>query len=242
MPKRRRSQNYTTRRNKRRKLRRSSSNKKKNVVVNLPSKRTRAKVPSGPFPAVYITKMRYVDTITMDPTSAESGGYVYHQFRANSIYDPDLTGVGHQPRGRDEMSALYLKYCVIGSKITVKFLSRDNLYGLVTAVDLTNDTQVPFIDIQDILEQQSVKTRVLGKESSMVVMRKGFSAKKFFAAASVLNEDTLTALYGSNPARVACYNIYAGTAVDGQDSGSCEAVVTIDYIVASFEPRQINGS
>ena len=35
-----------------------------------------------------------------------------HVFSANSLYDPDTTGTGHQPRGFDQLSALYKMYRV----------------------------------------------------------------------------------------------------------------------------------
>lgn len=40
-------------------------------------------------------------------------------FRGNSVFDPDLTGVGQQPRGFDEYAALYGKYYVVKSSYSV---------------------------------------------------------------------------------------------------------------------------
>ena len=62
-----------------------------------------------------IIKLRYCTQVSI-PGGAGHGSY---QFRANSLYDPDLSGVGHQPMGFDEMSARYLHYQVLGSRIKV---------------------------------------------------------------------------------------------------------------------------
>lgn len=37
----------------------------------------------------------------------------YHLFRANGIFDPDVTGTGHQPLYRDQVADLYTNYTVI---------------------------------------------------------------------------------------------------------------------------------
>ena len=59
---------------------------------------------------------RYASRIIINPAAAGNG---VHVFSANGMYDPDLTGVGHQPRGFDEVMPLYDHYTVIGSKCTV---------------------------------------------------------------------------------------------------------------------------
>jgi hypothetical protein len=169
-------------------------------------------------------------------------GFVSYQFRANSIYDPDLTGIGHQPRGRDQLALLYEKYCVIGSKITVRFSSRDNLYGIIVALDQSNDTAVPYLSFVDIMEQHTAFTKVLGKEASSSTLFRKYSAKKWFTGVKPLSDASLVTVYGGNPSRQVFWTLYAGTLAGGLDSGSVEAVVTIDYIVASLEPFPLGSS
>lgn len=62
-----------------------------------------------------VRKLRYVTKITLSP-----GGVATvrtHSFRGNSLYDPDSSGVGHQPLGFDQIMTLYRDYRVRGSKI-----------------------------------------------------------------------------------------------------------------------------
>lgn len=61
-------------------------------------------------------------TQTLTPGTASGGLYVY-QYRGNSAFDPDYTGVGLQPNGYDQWSQFYNEYVVLGSEITVEFIA-----------------------------------------------------------------------------------------------------------------------
>jgi hypothetical protein len=52
------------------------------------------------FPRNWRRVLRYVDNVTLTSTV---GGQAYYQFRVNSLFDPDLSGTGHQPRGYDQL-------------------------------------------------------------------------------------------------------------------------------------------
>jgi len=57
-----------------------------------------------------MTKMRYSDVINRAPALAVTDE---RQFNLNSTFDPDLSGGGHQPMGRDELlGVIYGKYRV----------------------------------------------------------------------------------------------------------------------------------
>ena len=64
------------------------------------------------------TVLSYCDTKTLDPGT----GATYHEFHANDIFDPDSTGVGHQPMFHDKFQTWYNKYRVLGFSYQVSFL------------------------------------------------------------------------------------------------------------------------
>ena len=99
--------------------RRSRKSKAPTPVVIVKKKRRKRK-PQPQVGAILkpklMVKLRYVDTITIAVASAAINNHV---FRANSIFDPDLTSTGHQPLLHDLYSTLYERYRVVSSTIKV---------------------------------------------------------------------------------------------------------------------------
>lgn len=66
-----------------------------------------------PIPQRYIARHKYVESVII------TAGVQPFAFRVNSMYDPNSTGIGHQPYARDTYAALYNRYRVIGVKVRV---------------------------------------------------------------------------------------------------------------------------
>lgn len=84
-----------------------------------PSLKLYQKVNSSIIPSIRRV-LQYATTFTMTVTA---GLLDRHVFRANSCYDPDLTGVGHQPYGFDQYMALYQFGYVVASRMIVKCIN-----------------------------------------------------------------------------------------------------------------------
>lgn len=84
--------------------------------------------PSG-FPDRVLVKLRYCDNFNLE--GALTPGF--NRFRGNSCFDPDYTGVGHQPYAFDQWSAFYGIYRVYGSKIRVQATPVINAAGFSSA-------------------------------------------------------------------------------------------------------------
>jgi hypothetical protein len=63
-------------------------------------------------------QLYYEFALQFQSTLGANGSYV---FSANGAYDPNITGVGHQPMGFDQMMLFYNQYCVARSSILVGF-------------------------------------------------------------------------------------------------------------------------
>ncbi len=97
------------RRPKRRSSRRKAGRKRRNYAgTNL--------FKGGTLPNKTRTKLVYAQFVSVSAVQQITGKYT---FRANSIFDPDLTGAGHQPKFRDQLALYYSKYRVLGCSIKV---------------------------------------------------------------------------------------------------------------------------
>lgn len=195
-----------------RKNKNKKNNKKKNKIVKF-----RKSLPLGGFPDRKAVRLRYVDFIGLDSTALGSATPTVHHFRANSLYDPDLSSSGHQPRGFDEHALLYDHYTVIGSKIKVTFESDvDNTSNAGQYCFLVlQDTNATPGSLIDIMEGGQGKTKIgyrpfNNDTGKSVVLNSKYSPKKMFGlpkSASVLTMDELTPQCGANPLEDAIYTI-----------------------------------
>lgn len=70
------------------------------------------------------TELVYADTYEYASMSGSTDSIV---FRGNSVYDPYHPVGGHQPLAFDQLSALYNKYYVHGSRIEINFLNKPEI-------------------------------------------------------------------------------------------------------------------
>lgn len=196
------------------------------------------------FPSNKIVKMRYVDRQVLNPGVSTIGGWVY---RANSIHDPDFSGLGHQPLGHDQWEQYYNHYVVLGSKINVKFMydATNANTGQAVGVYLSDDQTYPS-DVDNLMEQGLGKYRVMAAvnyDPNCPSITNKFSAKKYFNVKDVKDNVTrIGATFGANPTDMANYIVWASALNPTVDLGDTWILTTIDYIVALSEPKALPKS
>lgn len=79
-------------------------------------------IPSRPIPTSfdnrYTVKLKYADTIWLQHAHTATGN---QRYALNDIWDPDVTGIGHQPYQRDNWAALYALYSVLETHVKLTF-------------------------------------------------------------------------------------------------------------------------
>lgn len=179
-------------------------------------------------------KLRYHDFISLDPAAA--GIPAVHVFSCNGIYDTDITGTGHQPRGFDEISALYDHYTVVGAKLTATFtvntLAADVICGIAQ-----KDDAVVYTAINNYMESRNVKSRglIVGQGPLVTLISKA-SPKKFLGRPGILTEDNLRGSISANPAEQMYFHIFAGP-LTTDNVGTMDVSIVIDFLVVFTEPR-----
>ncbi|AXH75925.1 MAG: putative capsid protein [Cressdnaviricota sp.] len=210
-------------------------------------RRYSSRLPTTLVPSTKVVTLRYCQDVTIDGTIGGPGTY---QFRANSIFDPDYTGVGHQPLGRDQWAQYYDHYIVIGAKITATFHSRGSgstatSYVGVALTDAVNQIDT---DYQTAVERNNYHLTFLGQADSgrpVVHMSKTYSPKRFFGIKDIGdNQLRLGAKQEANPTEDIYFVLmsYAATPVLGTDPLAVGVSVVISYIVRFTERRRIVGS
>lgn len=67
----------------------------------------------------YITKLKYVEYD--QPLTSTVGATVDYIYSLNSLFDPNVSGTGHQPLGFDQLNILYNRYRVFRANYRITF-------------------------------------------------------------------------------------------------------------------------
>jgi len=176
-------------------------------------------------------------------------GVAYNTFKANGCYDPNATGVGHQPRGWDEHVSLYNKYVVLGSKITfqpTQLDSTDTNVGYFGIIKRTNTEQIlgQTTSIGDIMEaRKGVYRRMNGFRSGgrPLTLTSKYSHKKHFNTKPT--EHTLQTTTDPHGDALANFDVYMiPNASETGNPGPCPCLITIEYIVLFKDPKHLAQS
>lgn len=186
---------------------------------------------------------RYVENqISINPTTA--GAADTYVFSANGLFDPNITGIGHQPIGFDQLMLMYDHYTVIGSKIKCTFVNTDNITPAQVGISL-RDVPTPEIDIRRSIENSLCKYRTVGSsgsgDSNKTVITYKFSTKKFFKKSQIIAESDYKGSISSNPTEQAYFHCW-GAPIINVDPTAIQLFVEIEYIVLLTEPKLLNLS
>ncbi len=180
------------------------------------------------------------------PLAGASGILDTHYFSANAVYDPDITGTGHQPIGFDQAMLFYEQWVVLSSKITVSFYNNAAAYTRV-GVFLNPDTNNP--TIYGVMENGYMRSNVvsgtaIGAEHNQKVVSLSCDSVAYFNS-KTRNEhmmrDTFTGTAAANCTEQVYYGLFAFCAASATTT-EVYADVEISYDVRFWEPRKLASS
>lgn len=197
-------------------------------------------------PIVMYRKMRYA---SVDSLTLSNALQAQKRFSLNGLYDPDISGIGHQPLGFDEMMTLYNKYTVLGAKVHIKGRvgSTANTYPMNLIAEQSELSSIQYTSGGQPLEKPTCKvvtynssaTNVYNPEKRITLW---FSAKKAFRARGrrdLISNDEYNGDSSSNPDHQQfLYVTYQG---QGLQLTTAQLFVdtTIEYIVAFHDRKQL---
>jgi len=185
-------------------------------------------------------RLTYYDTATLTATSGVLNSYV---FAVNGLYDPNVTGTGHQPAGFDQMMVFFDHYVVINAKATVTWfnVSTSGVTGQV-ALSL-NSTVTPVTD-PIVLCETGFVTRdylnVLGSDDAIKTMSLSCNVSRFQGVPQIRDDPELWGSAASNPTELSFFNL----SVWDPNAGTVTTrfTILIEFDAWFIEPRKISSS
>lgn len=80
---------------------------------------TKSLIRSAQVSDTTMLKFRYAQTVAFN--SGGTGAPGFYVLSGNSLFDPDVSGTGHQPMGFDQWTAFYAQYLVMGCKVKATY-------------------------------------------------------------------------------------------------------------------------
>jgi len=187
-----------------------------------------------PIPQRYVAKLKYSETVATD-------GVGNFQFNLNSIFDPNRTGIGHQPYGHDTFLTLYNRYRVISCSWRINAM----LASAVTPV------QVGCMPANEVITWTSISELRENPRSRYITQNPGsgtitLSGNSYLPSlmgrtkSQYMSDDRYQAIMGVNPQELAVLNIFSATPAD---VGVAQTVqVLLEYTVEFFDIKHLAQS
>jgi len=187
------------------------------------------------FPAKTTKRLRYSTNIQLASTS---GAVVSYVFAANGLFDPDVTGTGHQPMGFDQMMVQYNHYAVTYAKIKVAFKGISSTK--MTACIRYDGGSTPITVIDRIVEQggcaiDNLDATSVNGDQKLLWLSLDIAKIQGISASALTSDSTLRGDVASNPSELSYFHVQLWDAA-GQ-TGSANIDVVLEQTSVFFEPR-----
>lgn len=191
------------------------------------------------LPKKVLVTHKYVESFSITGTT---GAINLYSFSTNGLYDPNITGAGHQPIYFDQFSALYDHYCVIASKMVFKIMpSNASQTPIKVAYFINDDTSLATSQVDAVAEQSLGKfIDIPAASNNTYTGRMKWGAKKFFGKGVLSNTD-LQGTSSTNPTEQSNFTLVI-QALDGSSTVSCLVQVWIEYITVWKELKDVAQS
>lgn len=190
------------------------------------------------FPARTSRKLRYSTNFSLSSTA---GAVVSQVFSANGMFDPDITGTGHQPMGFDQMMLSYNHYTVTGSRILCTFKNTTAAVPVVSISVMATPTPITVID--QILEFGMLdrdNLEIKGVTGANKTIESRCSIRKVQGVKDVIDVTDLQGSAAANPVEQTYFHCQLWDAAGGNQSCSVDCI--IEYSAIFTEPRVLSES
>lgn len=186
----------------------------------------------SPIPQRFITKLKY----STDLSTSSTGLW---RLNLNSLFDPDRSGIGHQPYGYDTLSAIYNRYRVIscGWRITCP-----SSVSVVQLGALPSNEDVTIVSMDYMRENPRAKYFCQNPGGQALVL----SGKSYIPSlvgrttAQYMADDQYQAQVNASPNSLAVLNLFTATATGGPLAAPLN--IMLEYTVEFFDINNLAQS
>lgn len=181
--------------------------------------------------------LSYGTYVNFAPTS---GALSNQQYSGNSLFDPDVSGVGSQPYWFDQWAAMYGKYRVVKSRIELELVNTGSVHVdvcLVPTVGSPTDTSIYNISEWKYARKVPLAINTGGPSVRNVTMT--MKTEKVFGLSKtqMFDEDGYAADYTTNPAFRWYWQVFAQTVGGLTTTPAVTIGVRVTYYAIMFAPR-----
>ena len=201
--------------------------------------------PYGPFQKILYTlgkhrraTLKYTSSFSLTP--AIGGEVGQHVFSINGLYDPDITGVGTQPFGFDQLMVFYDHYVVLNSRISCVFTNSDTNDGVIAMAWPEDQSTATILRnvVMNYLPSTSRNQVILspqGGPNTKSLVPPVVNVGRFLSR-NPFGDPQLKGGASSNPTEQAYWHVgVTGVSDTAQSDVTC--IVTIEYDTVFIEPK-----
>lgn len=188
-----------------------------------------------PYSQRYLCRLKYNQTVVVNGT-----GCLEYQFNLNSIYDPDLSGTGHQPYGFDQLATVYNRYRVYKTVWRIQGVSKSTDYNLCTYP--ANDL-VTVSNINRAAELPRAISKLVCLDTPTYLVGR-ISLPSLFGRTryQYMSDDRYQSLVSANPSESAILRVFVQDTLGPVGNVSAILMITLIYYVELFDSNTLSQS
>jgi len=165
-------------------------------------------------------------------------------WRVNALFDPRFAIGGGQPMGFDQLMAIYMKYTVVGAKVTFAVTGGTNHFNNGwMGINIRDPVSSAVTTTADSITSQYSKSAPWGLHHGTSIVTLNFDGPKYFNATDIVSDDTLAGTSVQDPIRVALADCWVGCdQAPVTPNNIVNVMVKIEYDAFFYEPRNVPPS
>jgi len=193
------------------------------------------------FPKTITMRLRYVQRVAL---TCSLGVINKYSFSCNSLYDPDISGGGHQPLYFDQIMALYDHYTVVSStiKVTACAAGATTVPTIIGVMVDDDASTAPVTNFSTMMEQSNVTKRITtGSNTNSYTFNRKWSANEMFKTVDPLSNSLLQGSASGSPVEQSSYTLFIQS-IDETSTSQVNFVCEIEYLAVFAELKDLGGS